>query len=221
MARVLMVITGADSLVLTDGSVHPTGFWAEEVAASHKVFVEAGVDVDFATPGGVRATPDKGSLVAPFDEYLDSIADALAKPLVLREVSFGDYDAIYFPGGHGPMTDLAEDKDVARLLRAAVDQGKIVGSLCHGQAALLSTAVDGEFAFVGKRPTVFSDTEELKGGTGEKTPYFLETRLRELGAIVEVGAPWSDTVVADGTLITGQNPQSSVDTANHVVAALR
>ncbi|RSM88550.1 type 1 glutamine amidotransferase domain-containing protein [Kibdelosporangium aridum] len=221
MARVLMVVTGADSLVMADGSVHPTGFWAEEVAASHKVFTEAGFDVDIATPGGVQPTPDQGSMVAPFVEYLEGIADVLDKPLVLGEVSIDDYDAIYFPGGHGPMTDLAKDKDVARLLRGAVDQGKIVGSLCHGQAALLSTAVDGEFAFVGKRLTVFSNAEELNGGTGEKTPYFVETRLRELGAIVETGAPWSDTVVVDGTLITGQNPQSSEDTANHVVAALR
>ncbi|CAM3415679.1 type 1 glutamine amidotransferase domain-containing protein [Kibdelosporangium persicum] len=221
MAKVLMVLTGADSLVMTDGSVHPTGFWAEEVAASHKVFTEAGIDVDIATPGGVRPTPDQGSMVAPFVEYLDGIADVLAKPLALSEVSIDDYDAIYFPGGHGPMTDLAQDPDVARLLRASVDQGKIVGSLCHGQAALLSTAAGGEFAFAGKRLTVFSNAEELNGGTGEKTPYFVETRLRELGAIVEVGAPWSDTVVVDGTLITGQNPQSSTQTANHVVAALR
>nr|WP_042179084.1 type 1 glutamine amidotransferase domain-containing protein [Kibdelosporangium sp. MJ126-NF4]CEL13621.1 ThiJ/PfpI family protein [Kibdelosporangium sp. MJ126-NF4]CTQ99307.1 ThiJ/PfpI family protein [Kibdelosporangium sp. MJ126-NF4] len=220
MARVLMVLTGADSLVMADGTVHPTGFWAEEVAASRRVLTDAGFDVDIATPGGIQPPPDQSSMTPPFTAYLDTIADELATPLSLGEVAIDGYDALYLPGGHGPMTDLATDRDMARLLRSANERGVIVASLCHGQAALLSTAVDGEFAFAGKRLTVFSNAEELGGGTGERTPYFVETRLRELGAIVEVGAPWSDTVVVDGTLITGQNPRSSVRTAKSVVAAL-
>lgn len=221
MTRILMVLTGAGSLVLADGSVHPTGYWAEEVAASHRVFTGAGFDVDIATPGGVRPPADQNSMTEPFTGYLDGIADQLAKPLVLADVRIGDYDAVYLPGGHGPMADLASDADMARLLRAADEQGKVVGALCHGLAALLSTAQDGEFAYRGRKLTVFSNAEELGGGTGENTPYFVETRLRELGAVVEIGAPWSDTVVVDGPLITGQNPQSSTHTAESVVAALR
>ncbi|ALG10287.1 type 1 glutamine amidotransferase domain-containing protein [Kibdelosporangium phytohabitans] len=221
MARVLMVLTGAGALVMADGTTHPTGFWAEEVAASHQVLTTAGIDVGIATPGGVQPPPDRNSMTAPFTGYLDGIADQLATPLALADVSIDDYDAIHIPGGHGPMADLAVDADMSRLLRAANERGVVVAALCHGLAALLSTAQDGDFAFSGKRLTVFSNAEELGGGTGENTPYFVETRLRELGAVVEVGAPWSDTVVVDGTLITGQNPQSSVTTAERVVAALR
>ncbi|MEV4316193.1 type 1 glutamine amidotransferase domain-containing protein [Actinocrispum sp. NPDC049592] len=220
MAKVLMVLTGADHLIMSDGTRHPTGYWAEEVAESHRILTEAGIEIDIATPGGAEPPVDQNSANPPFTEYLDGIADHLAKPLVLADVSIEDYDAVYLPGGHGPMTDLAVDKDLARLLRTADEEGKVIAALCHGGAALLSTAVDGEFAFAGRRLTVFSDAEELNGGTGEKTPYFVETRLRELGAVVEPGPPWSQTVVVDGTLITGQNPQSSVDTANRVVAAL-
>lgn len=225
MPRVLMVLTGADKLIMCDGAEHPTGFWAEEVAASHKVLAEAGIDIDIATPSGVRPPVDPGSAAAegaaPFVEYLDSIAAELAMPLAISDVSIDKYDAVYIPGGHGPMTDLATDADLGGLLRAANDQGMIIATLCHGQAALLSTVIDGDFPFAGKRITVFSNAEELNGGTGETTPWFVETRLRELGAIVEPGPPWSDTVIVDGNLITGQNPQSSVDTATHVVNALR
>jgi putative intracellular protease/amidase len=205
MTRVLMVLTGADKLIMADGREHPTGYWAEEVAASHQVLTEAGAEVDIATPGGVRPPVDPGSAVAPFTGYLDKIEDLLAKPLVLGDVSIDGYDAIYLPGGHGPMTDLAFDTGLGRLLREANDRGKIVAALCHGPAGL----------------TVFTDNEELNGGTGEQTPYFVETWLRELGAIVQAGPAWSSTVVVDGTLITGQNPQSSVATATKVAEALR
>jgi putative intracellular protease/amidase len=221
MTRVLMVLTGADKLIMADGREHPTGYWAEEVTASHQVLTEAGAEVDIATPGGVRPPVDPGSAVAPFTGYLDKIEDLLAKPLVLGDVSIDGYDAVYLPGGHGPMTDLAFDTDLGRLLRAANDRGKIVAALCHGPAGLLSAADDSGFAFAGRRLTVFTDNEELNGGTGEQTPYFVETRLRELGAIVEAGPAWSSTVVVDGNLITGQNPQSSVATATKVAEALR
>lgn len=225
MAKVLMVVTGADKLTMADGSVHTTGYWVEEVAVSHQVLTAAGLKVDIATPGGVRAPADPGSAAGPdaagFVAYLDTIADQLEAPLSLADVSIEDYDAVYLPGGHGPMTDLAKDADLGRILRAADKRGIVVAALCHGPAGLLSAADEDGFPFAGKRLTVFSDAEELNGGTGPNTPYFLETRLRELGAIVQPGPPWSDTVVVDGNLITGQNPQSSNQTASKVVAALR
>ncbi|HEY5835603.1 type 1 glutamine amidotransferase domain-containing protein [Streptomyces sp.] len=231
MSKILMVVSGADSMKLADGSVHPTGYWAEEVAASHEVLRAAGAEVDVATPGGVRPTVDQLSLDARggvpaadaerFRGYLASIADVLDTPMALADVRAGDYDAIYLPGGHAPMADLAESADLGRLLNEADAQGKTVAALCHGVAALLSAARDdGGFTFAGRRLTSFTDEEERQGGLGDNAPYFVETRLRERGAVLDTGAPWSRKVVQDGNLITGQNPQSSTDTADRVLAAL-
>jgi putative intracellular protease/amidase len=152
----------------------------------------------------------------------------LAKPLALADVKAAEYDGVYIPGGHGPMEDLAHDADLGRLLTAADRDGKIVAALCHGPAGLLSASgASGEsrdtgagFAFAGRRLTVFSDQEERQG-LGDSVPYFVESRLRDLGAIVETGPAWASKVVADGNLITGQNPQSSAETARQVVAALK
>ncbi|MET9956869.1 type 1 glutamine amidotransferase domain-containing protein [Streptomyces sp. NPDC006339] len=231
MSKILMVVSGADSLKLADGSTHPTGFWAEEVAASHQVLTAAGAQVDIATPGGVRPTVDPLSLderggvaeadAREFRAYLDSIADRLDAPLDLATVDAADYDAIYIPGGHAPMTDLADDADLGRLLGRADAEGKTVAALCHGVAGLLSaTREDGSFAFAGRGLTSFTDEEERQGGLGENTPYFVESRLRERGSVVTTAAAWSSHVVEDGNLITGQNPQSSKATAERVLKAL-
>lgn len=231
MAKILMVISGADSLRLADGSTHPTGYWAEEVAASHKVLRAAGAEVDIATPGAVRPTVDALSLderggvseAAAEDllEYLDSVAEQLSAPLSLADARAADYDAIYIPGGHGPMADLVQDADLGRLINEADAQGKIVAALCHGVGALLSAnRQDGGFTFAGRTLTVFSDEEERQGGLGDNTPFFVESRLRERGAVIKTGAAWSDTVIQDGNLITGQNPQSSTSTAEAVVRSL-
>lgn len=224
MSKILMVISGADRLAMADGSTHPTGYWAEEVAASHEVLTAGGADVEVATPGGVRPTADELSFderggvseedAQKFRAYLDEIADQLSAPRSLAHVQAADYDAIYIPGGHGPMADLVSDKDLGRLLNEAVDGGKTVVALCHGVAALLSAETpDGEFTFDGRTLTAFSDEEERQGGLADNIPFSVEGRLRDSGARVTPGAPWSTTVIQDGNLITGQNPQSSVATA--------
>jgi putative intracellular protease/amidase len=226
-----MIVTGADALTMRDGTSHPTGFWAEELAVAHELFRAAGHRVDIATPGGVRPTVDQASLdpatvgdeakAAHLRSQLDAIAPELDRPLVLADVDAAAYDAIFIPGGHGPMADLATDADLGRLLVAADERGQIIAPLCHGPAALLSAARDdGRFQFAGRRLTVFTDEEERGGGTGEATPWFVESRLRELGAVIDAGAPWSSHVVVDGNLITGQNPQSSDEAARRVLAAL-
>jgi putative intracellular protease/amidase len=231
MSKILMVISAATTLQLADGSTHPTGYWAEEVAASHRVLKAAGAEVDIATPGGAKPTVDALSLseqggvsaadAEEFQAYLAGIADELATPLALSDVVVSDYDAIYIPGGHAPMADLAQDADLGRLLNEADAQGKIVAALCHGVAGLLSAAKpDGSFTFAGRDLTAFTDEEERQGGLGENTPFFVESRLRERGAIPRTGAAWSNTVVVDGNLITGQNPQSSTATAESVLKAL-
>jgi len=228
MSKILMVISAATHLELADGSTHPTGYWAEEVAASHQVLRAAGADVDIATPGGVKPTVDALSLseqggVSPadaqkFQAYLDDIAQELATPLALSEVNIGDYDAVYIPGGHAPMADLAQDTDLGRLLVEADTQGKTVAALCHGVAGLLSAVTtDGGFTFADRGLTSFTDEEERQGGLGENTPFFIESRLREQGAVLQTGPAWSNTVVVDGNLITGQNPQSSTATAEAVL----
>ena len=225
MAHVLLAVTGSNTIALADGSAHQTGFWAEELVELHRGLVAAGHDVDIATPGGVRPPVDPGSLTGePADAlraYLASIDDLLAQPRALADVRGGEYDAIALPGGHGPMVDLASDVDLGRLLVDAIERDAVVGVLCHGPAGLLSAArEDGSFAFAGRRLAVFTDDEERQGGLGDASPYLVESRLRELGVVVESGEPWSITVVTDGSLVSGQNPQSSVATARALVDVL-
>jgi putative intracellular protease/amidase len=218
MKKLLMVVTGADSLTLADGSSHPTGYWAEEVVESVRVLREAGVEVTLATPGGVVPTVDKASLDGKFDDAVASLED-LRAPAVLASMNAADFDAIYLPGGHGPMADLAYDTALGALLTEFHDDGKLVAALCHGPAGLLSAVrADGTFVFAGKEIAVFSDEEELQGGLN--VPYSVAGRLTELGARLATGEPWSSTVVVDGKLVTGQNPQSSVATATRVASLL-
>ena len=231
MSRILMVVSAADSLELADGTQHPTGFWAEELVVAHRSLKASGADITIATPGGKKPTVDPGSLnpeivgdegkVHEYERYLLDIAEELETPAALTSVSVADFDAIVLPGGHGPMADLATDPDLGALLIEANDAGTIIAPFCHGPAGLLSaTAKDGSFAFAGRQLTVFTDEEELTGGTGEYTPWLVATTLAERGAIVKSGPAWSSYVVRDGNLISGQNPQSSEAVAAQVIAAL-
>ena len=231
MANILMVVSAADSLTMKDGSEHPTGYWAEELVVSHQTLTDAGHNVHIATPGGRKPTVDQVSLAPEsaggedraqgFRDYLEKIDSELANPLVLADVDIDAYDAVVMPGGHGPMADLYKDADLGRLLVAANRSGKIIAPFCHGPAGLLSaTDDDGGFAFKGRRLTVFTNEEELGGGTGENTPWLVEDALKEKGAVIENAAAWTSNVVRDVNLITGQNPQSSEDVAKEVLAAL-
>ncbi len=231
MANILMVVSAADSLTMKDGSEHPTGFWAEELVVAHQTLLDAGHTVHIATPRGAKPTVDQVSLTAEsaggeerakaFRDYLSSIDGELSHPKVLAGVDISAYEAVVMPGGHGPMADLFQDQDLGRLLAAADSDGKIIAPFCHGPAGLLSaTDDDGAFVFKGRRLTVFSNEEELGGGTGENTPWLVEDALKDKGAVIENAAAWSSNVVRDGNLITGQNPQSSEDVAKEVIKAL-
>lgn len=231
MANILMVVSAADSLTMKDGSEHPTGYWAEELVVSHQTVRATGHTVHIATPGGAKPTVDQVSLAPEsaggqeradgFREYLATIDAELSAPLVLADVDSSAYDAVVLPGGHGPMADLYKDADLGRLLVAADRDGKVIAPFCHGPAGLLSATLDdGSFAFAGRRLTVFTNEEELNGGTGENTPWLVEDALKELGAVIENAAAWSSNVVRDRNLITGQNPQSSEDVAKEVIKAL-
>ena len=230
MAKILFIVSGATYWVLKDGTRYATGYWAEEFANPYKILTDAGHEVVVATPNGVTPNVDMMSLRPSMAggeqgalelEAIIRSAEVMRRPLKLSDVRLEDYDAVYLPGGHGPMADLAVDPAVGRVLVAANDAGTIIAPFCHGPAALLSaTLADGTNAFAGRRLTVFTDEEERTGGTGENTPWWVETALRDAGVVVESAAPWSDHVVVDGNLITGQNPQSSASVARRVLEAL-
>ncbi|MBW8484864.1 type 1 glutamine amidotransferase domain-containing protein [Actinomadura parmotrematis] len=226
MSRILFVVTGARHWTLKDGTEHPTGYWAEELLTPYETFTGAGHEVVFATPGGVAPVADGGSL-APENNggrdvrpALDAIA-GLAHPLKLAEIDLADYDAVFYPGGHGPMEDLAVDADSGRLLAAALDSGKPLGVVCHAPAALLAAdRADGGNAFTGYRLTGFTNAEETQAGLADRALWLLQDRLAALGADFQEGEPWQPHVVADRNLVTGQNPASSGPLADEILARL-
>ena len=231
MSKILIVLSAADTWTRADGSKYESGVWAEEFVVMDEKFVADGCDVDIATPGGIRPTSDPHSMnpqvvgkenVDHFRTYLDSIADRLVRPLALADVNTGGYDAIVIPGGHGPVEDLYKDPDVGRLLVEADRAGKIIAPVCHGQAALLAARKEnGEWLFSDRAMTCFSNEEEVELGTADNAPWLLADTLRKAGARYEKGPNWGAYVVADGNLLSGQNPASSAPLADAVLATLR
>ncbi|WP_243074045.1 type 1 glutamine amidotransferase domain-containing protein [Microbacterium sp. SS28] len=222
MSTVLFVVTAARELTLADGSAHATGFWAEELLTPYELLTAAGHEVAFATPGGVAPVADAGSLEGQeaAGEALAAIP-GLAAPQRIEDVDLSVYDAVFYPGGHGPMADLAADPASGALIVRALDDGVLLALVCHGLAALLAaTRRDGSLAAAGRTVTAFTDAEELQGGLGENTPWLLESALRTGGVVVETAEPWADFVVEDGALISGQNPQSAASVAQALLARL-
>ncbi|MGW7516187.1 type 1 glutamine amidotransferase domain-containing protein [Streptomyces sp. NPDC054796] len=230
MAKILFVITGAEHWTLADGTRHPTGFWAEEAVAPYQAFRGAGHEIVVATPGGVTPTVDQGSLAPEANggkEAADAVAEGLAaftelrSPVKLEEVVPADYDAVFYPGGHGPMEDLAVDGDSGRLLTATLHAGKPLGIVCHAPAALLATeGTDDVSPFTGYRLTGFTNAEEAQAGFADKAKWLLQDRLVALGADFQEGEPWAPKVVVDRNLYTGQNPASSAPLAAEMLKAL-
>ncbi len=202
MARLLAVITRADHLKLKDGTIWPTGFWAEEFVVPHEKFREAGIVVDIATPGGVRPPLDQKSLapemnpggpaaIERFKQYLASLED-LKHPRVLEELSedeADDYDAIFLPGGHGPMRDLVCSIALGEIVQRMKASDKLIVAVCHGPAGLLPAVdPDGTWAFEGYRLTAFTN-EEAAVDLADRMPFLLENRLRELVADFRAAKP--------------------------------
>ncbi|WP_019853993.1 type 1 glutamine amidotransferase domain-containing protein [Actinopolyspora mortivallis] len=230
MARILFVMTGADHWTLADGTQHPTGYWAEEFAAPYRVFTEAGHRVVVATPGGVLPPVDRSSLAPEANggqekaervaATLESAAE-LRQPVRLEDVRPEDYDAVFYPGGHGPMEDLAVNGDSARLLTDTLESGKPLGVVCHAPAALLATeSGNGSSPFAGYRLTGFTNAEEKQAGLADKAAWLLQDRLVALGTEFSEGQPWEPNVVVDRNLHTGQNPASSEPLAERMLATL-
>ena len=213
------------------GSVHPTGYWAEELAVPHRLFSEAGWDITIATPNAVAPTLDEMSLgegagepeeLQEIRSYLESIKDELDNPKALADVNEEDYDVVFYPGGHGPMEDLAGDAASGALLKQRLAAGTPLALLCHAPAALLAAKNDdGTNAFAGKNVTGFSNTEEESTGLAENAKWLLESELVNAGVKYDKAAEdWSSHVVVDGNLYTGQNPQSSAELAKRILEDL-
>ncbi|GGU39192.1 type 1 glutamine amidotransferase domain-containing protein [Streptomyces lavendofoliae] len=230
MSKILFVLTGADHWTLADGTEHPSGFWAEEALAPYEAFTAAGHEVVVATPGGVVPTVDRASLAPEVNggqENADRVAKGLASftallnPMALADVKLDEYAAVFYPGGHGPMEDLAVDAESGRLLVDALASGRPLGVVCHGPAALLAArGDDGGNPFAGYRMTGFTNAEEVQGGLADKAKWLLQDRLEEIGVRFEEGEPWAPKVVVDRNLVTGQNPASSAPLAAELLKLL-
>ncbi|MEU5450024.1 MULTISPECIES: type 1 glutamine amidotransferase domain-containing protein [Streptomyces] len=229
MTKALFVVSAADRWTLRDGEVHPSGYWGEELAVPHKVFTEAGWDVTIATPGGKAPTLDRLSMsktagwpskLREVAAYLDGIDAELRRPRVLAEIDPDEFDVVFYPGGHGPMEDLAVDPVSGALLTRFLASGKPLALLCHAPAAAFAARnEDGSWPFTGYRMTGLSNLEEKFNSFGRKAIWLLEDRLRESGAVYsKARLPLRPYVVVDRNLYTGQNPSSSESLAERVVA---
>jgi len=224
--KVLMVITSHDQLGDTG---RKTGFWLEELAAPYYAFKDAGVEVTLASPKGGRPPLDPKSNEPNFRTDLtrrfenDASAEAqLDKTLRLDSVRQEDFDTVFYPGGHGPMWDLAEDKRSINLIESFIAAGKPIGIVCHSTGALRHVkAPDGRLLVQGKEVTGFTDGEEDEVGLTKVVPFLVEDEMLKLGAIFSKTANWTPHVVHDGLLITGQNPHSSGPAAEMLMAAVK
>jgi len=206
--RVLVLVTSVDKFA--DGK--PTGIWLEEFAVPYTALMNAGAQVTVVSPKGGQAPIDPRSAAKPEqEEKWRAAAEVLhtTKPLT-SAIRASDYDAIFIPGGHGPLFDLATDSAVAKLISEFARASKPVASVCHGPAALLNvTLADGTPFVRGKKLTAFSDSEEKAAGLQAEVPFSVQQRLVALGGEYTQGPDFAPYALTDGTLITGQNPASS------------
>ncbi len=212
--KVLMVLTSHDQLGNTG---RKTGFWLEEFAAPYYTFKDAGAEITLASPKGGQPPLDPKSSEASFqtDQTRRFEADTAAKAQLaatvrLDSVSQADFDAVFYPGGHGPMWDLAEDQNSVALIQSFLAAGKPAALVCHAPAALRHARTpDGKPLVEGKKVTGFTNNEEKSMGLTEVVPFLLEDELKAKGGLYSKGADLESYVVSDGFLITGQNPKSS------------
>ena len=223
--KILMILTSHDELGDTG---EKTGFWLEEFAAPYYVFKDAGADVTLASPAGGQPPLDPKSdapdaqtdATKRFKDDTDS-QKVLATTHKLSEVTPSRFDAVFYPGGHGPMWDLAESQTSITLIENAIANGKPVAAVCHAPAVLRHVkGTDGEPLVKGKKVTGFSDSEEEAVGLTDVVPFLLEDMLAEQGGDYSKGEDWASYVLEDGPLITGQNPASSEEAARKLLARL-
>lgn len=224
--KVLMVLTSHGRLGDTGKA---TGLWLEELAAPYYVFKDAHADITLASPAGGQPPIDPkseqpdGQTDATRRFHADDEAmQALAHTVKLAEIDADAYDAVFYPGGHGPLWDLADDEDSLRIVETMYAQGKPTAAVCHGVAALRYARGPFGLPLVrGKPVTGFSNSEELAAGLTNVVPFRVENALKEAGATYSKAADWQSHVVTSGNLITGQNPASSAAAARAVLQQLQ
>lgn len=223
--NILMVLTSHDRLGDTGKK---TGFWLEEFAAPYYVFKDAGAQIVLASPAGGQPPLDPKSDQPDFQteltERFKGDADAqqaLANTVTLDSVDPADFDTVFYPGGHGPLWDLAELDTSIRLIEAFDRAGKPVALVCHAPGVLRHVkGADGDPLVKGRRVTGFTNGEEAAVALTDVVPFLVEDELKALGGAYEKGADWAVHVVEDGNLVTGQNPASSEDAARALLRKL-
>ena len=222
--KVLMVLTSHDKLGDTGNK---TGFWVEEFAAPYYVFADAGVEVTIASPKGGQPPIDPNSesedaqTEATKRFYDDkALQQKLSQSEKLAEQKADDFDAVFYPGGHGPLWDLTTDKQSISLLEDFWVQGKAVAAVCHAPAVFLNATLAGKPLIAGRAVTGFSNSEEAAVELTDVVPFLLEDELKSKGAKYEKTDDWQPYVIQDGLLITGQNPASSEPTAKALLKIL-
>jgi putative intracellular protease/amidase len=223
--KILMVLTSHDKLSSTGKK---TGFWLEEFTAPYYVFKDAGVEITLASPKGGHPPIDPksdetGSQTEATDRFKEDqeAQSALAHTKILRDIFADDFDALFYPGGHGPLWDLAEDRSSIKLIETMYAQGKPVAAVCHAPGVLRhAKAPDGSPLVQGKQVTGYSNTEEAVVGLTDVVPFLVEDELQKNGGKYSKGADWQSFAVHDGNLITGQNPASSEAVALTVLEQL-
>ncbi len=225
MPSILIVLTSHDRLGDTG---EKTGFWLEEFAAPYYVFRDAGLDITLASPAGGQPPldPKSGEADAQTDATRRFEADAgaqeaLANTLPLGSVDPAGFDAVFYPGGHGPLWDLAGDPDSIRLIETFWAAGKVVAAVCHAPAVLLRARdTTGGALVAGRQVTGFTNDEEAAVNLTDVVPYLLEDELKAHGGVFSRAEPFAAWIRRDGLLITGQNPASSEPVAHEVLEAL-
>lgn len=223
--KILMVLTSHDELGTTGKK---TGFWLEELAAPYYAFLDAGAEITLASPKGGQPPldPKSDEPDSQTDEtrrfHADSAAQAvLASTVKLDTVDQEAFDAVFYPGGHGPLWDLANDKHSISLIEQTLQAGKPVALVCHAPGVLRDVKnADGTPLVKGKKVTGFTNSEEEGVGLTEVVPFLVEDVLKQNGGIYSRGDDWQSYAVQDGLLITGQNPGSSVETAKLLMTQL-
>lgn len=223
--KILIVLTSHPDL---GNSGEKTGFWIEEFAAPYYVLADAGAELTIASPKGGQPPVDPKSespeAQTPATErfYRDNeVIDQVAHTLILSEINQADYDAVFYPGGHGPLWDLANDEHSIHLIEDFYSHQKPIAFVCHAPAALLKVkAENGDPLVKGKEVTGFSDTEEEAVGLTKIVPFLLEDELKKLGAKYSKGDNWGSFVKKDGLLVTGQNPASSAEAARLLLSTI-
>ena len=223
--NILIVLTSHDRLGDTG---QKTGFWLEEFAAPYYVFKDAGATITLASPAGgqppLDPKSDEPGAQTAATERFRSDAEAqrqLASTRPLASVKVADFDAVFYPGGHGPLWDLSSDAASIALIEAADRAGTPLGLVCHAPGALIKVrGADGQALIAGRKVTGFSNSEEAAVGLTAVVPFLIEDQFKQLGGRYEKGADWHPHVVTDGRLVTGQNPASSEGVAKALLALL-